>query len=157
MLIPHNAVHPSPTHRSAEGDTAPPHGMVGSGTRGFTLLEVLVALIILTVAILGVASSAGRLSTVSAHTQVRTLALQSVEDRLSLIRLDPRYVELDSIYAGQEDELPGLDGFKRTTEIARTEDTQEGGTVIDYQHISVTVEGPGLPKPITRTITLGAP
>ena len=157
MLIPRNAVHPSPTRRPVGEDAARQREPAWSGPRGFTLLEVLVALIILTVAVLGVASSAGRLSTVSAHTQVRTLALQSVEDRLSLIRLDPRYVELDSIYAGQEDQLPGLDGFKRTTAVARTEDVQVGGTVIDYQHISVTVEGPGLPNPITRTITLGAP
>lgn len=124
---------------------------------GFTLLEVLVALVILSVAVLGVARSAGSLSASSARTEARALALQAVEDRISLIRLDPRYVELDSIYGGQESSMDGLAGYTRTTQVARIQIPQVGGTNIDYQKISVSVDGPGLLSPLSRTITLGAP
>lgn len=145
--------------RRGVGSTPPSTDDVDSmpGAPGFTMLEVLVALVILMVTVLGVATSAGRLSTMAATTEARALALQSVEDRLSMIRLDPRYVLLDSLYAGQEDDLVGLEDFTRTTAVTRIVLPQAGGRSIDYQNISVTVDGPGLPNPLTRTLTLGAP
>ena len=52
--------------------------------RGFTLLELMISLVILTVAILGIAASAGRLSSAAGDAELNALAVQAAEDRMNL-------------------------------------------------------------------------
>lgn len=125
--------------------------------RGFTLVEVTIALVILSVAVLGMAASAGVLGRYSADAEVRALAMQAVQDRISLVKVDPRYGELETLYAATESDLPGLEGFTRTTSVTRVQTTVTGGGTLDYKVISVVVTGSRLDQPLSRRFTVGAP
>lgn len=123
--------------------------------RGFTLIEVIVAMVILSVAVLGMASSATRLATTSATAELRALALQAAEDRLSRVRLDPRYGGLDTLYSGIETGFFGVSGMTRTTSVAHVQ--QSAPNALDYKRITVTVTGPMIDPPISRLLVIAAP
>jgi prepilin-type N-terminal cleavage/methylation domain-containing protein len=126
------------------------------GEGGFTLVEMAVAIIILSVTVLGLAASTGKVMTASSEISLRAEALQAAESRLSVIQMDPRYLLLDSIYGGMEQSLPGLDGYTRLTTVAHTSAVGDPGRIVDYKTITVTVSAVGM-KPVIRTIILGAP
>lgn len=124
--------------------------------RGFTMVEVITSLVILALAILGLSSTTARLARVAVDIENRALALQAVEDRMSIIRLHPIYQQLDSVYSEANAEISGLPDYTRTTELNRVilpGDSE--GKYIDYTRITVTVDGPGLREPISRTVALG--
>lgn len=120
--------------------------------RGFTLIEVLVALVILTVAIMGIASATGQFMHVVATSDRQTAAIQLAEDRIELIQMDPNYGGLDTTYSATESSFPTLPGFTRATTIVRIT-----GSGQDHKKITVTVNGPGLRAPVNRTVTRAAP
>jgi prepilin-type N-terminal cleavage/methylation domain-containing protein len=121
---------------------------------GFSLVEVVVALVILSTAVLGLASSASRLTTTAAAAQVRALAMESVQDRLARVRLDPRYGALDSLYTGTDTDISGIKGLTRTTKVVHIKRTSPS---LDYKQILVTVTGPTLETPVSRVIVIAAP
>jgi prepilin-type N-terminal cleavage/methylation domain-containing protein len=122
--------------------------------RGFTLIEVVVALTILVVVIMGFISMTGQTTKVAATSDRQEAAMQLVSDRLDQIRTDPNYDHLDStgVYLGTESSFPTLPGYTRTTSILHT---TSGGD--DYKRVTVTVTGPGLTTPVERTITVAGP
>jgi len=122
---------------------------------GFTLVEVIVALVILAVAVLGLASSGARLATTGATAELRALALEGVEDRLARVRLDPRYGGLDTLYAGVDTDLFGIEGLTRTTSVVHVQTAAPGA--VDYRRITVTVTGPLLTPPVSRQLIVAAP
>lgn len=121
---------------------------------GFSLVEVVVALVILSTAVLGLASSATRLTTTAAAAQLRVLAMESVQDQLARVRLDPRYGALDSLYTGTENGLFGINGVTQTTTVVHIQRTSPG---LDFKKISVSVTGPMLSPPVARQIVIAAP
>lgn len=125
--------------------------------QGFTLVELMIAMLILTVAILGIGASAGRLSSAAGEAELKALAVQAVEDRINFVRLDPVYDSLAARYAASESSLLGLPGYTRTTAVTRSQIAQPGGKTLDYTTITVKVDGGGLSTPIVREIVVGAP
>jgi len=125
--------------------------------RGFTLVEITVSLLLLAVAILGIGASAASLLRASVNAETEALALQAVEDRISRVLLDPRYSALEQSYIAQETQLPGLEGFTRNTGVVHRLYAGAGGRLVDYREVTVTVEGPRLPRPVTRTVVVAAP
>lgn len=124
--------------------------------KGFTMVEVITSLVILAVAILGLSSTTARLARVAVDAENRTLALQAVEDRLSTIRLHPIYQQLDSIYSESGSEIPDLPDYTRSTTLTRViQPGERDGKYIDFTRITVTVDGPGLEDPISRSVALG--
>lgn len=122
---------------------------------GFTLVEVVVALVILSAAVLGLASSASRLTTAAASAEVRALAMEGLEDRLARVRLDPRYGGLDTLYASTESNLYGIPGMTRRTTVAHV---KEGApSHVDYKVVTVTVAAPMLEQSLSRRIVIAAP
>jgi prepilin-type N-terminal cleavage/methylation domain-containing protein len=119
---------------------------------GFTLLEVLIAMVILSIMILGFqAAFAGRLlSTVNAEDR-RTVALQLAAERVRAVQLDPVYTALETRYETTEATLPNFAGYRRATRVDRT---TTGG---DYTTVTVTVTHPRLARPVTRTLVVAAP
>lgn len=124
---------------------------------GYSLIEMIMSMLLLTVGILGMGTTAGRMTTAAQSATSRSEALQAVEDRLDLVTMDPRYADLDSIYSGIETGLPGLSGFVRTIVVSHIEQPVTGGGTIDYKEITVKVSGPGLEKGISRTAVVAAP
>lgn len=124
---------------------------------GFTLIEVIIALVILAFVVLGSAYTTGTLARNAAEAEIEAMALQAAESRISRIKMDTRYLSLDSVYTGVEGDLPGLPGFSRETTITRIRTPGAGGLFHDYQRVLVAVSGPLLGSPIIREIVVAAP
>ena len=125
-------------------------------SRGFTIIEMIVALVILTFGILGFGVSAGYMLGISADAGVRAEALQAVEGRMSQIVSDPRYGSLESLYEGTQTNLPGLEGCSMNTSIKQTK-TTKNGRITDYKTVTIRIVGPGLSEAVSRTMIVGAP
>jgi prepilin-type N-terminal cleavage/methylation domain-containing protein len=123
--------------------------------RGFSLIEVVVAMLILTTAILGSQAVSAKMLRLLGTSTVKSGAIQLAEDRIGMIRLDPRYTTLNT-YAATESSLTGWPGFTRITTVKAVRDSIAAG-VTDYKQISVKVTAPGIPAGVVRSITIGAP
>ncbi len=121
---------------------------------GFTLIEVMMALVILSVAILGLASATGRFIHTATVSDLQAAAIQLADDRINMVQMDPDYNGLDTTYAGTESNFPTLTGFTRQTIITRVGGF---GASMDHKKITVIVNGPTLKAPITRSTTVAAP
>lgn len=122
--------------------------------RGFTLIEVMMALVILMVVLLGFAVSSTRLLHTVTTSDRQESAIQLASSRLEMVQLEPNYGALDSLFVRTETNFPTLPGFTRATTITRFGGP---GQPIDYKRITVTVSGPGLLTPVVRTTTVAAP
>ena len=126
------------------------------GRDGFTVVEVILALLLLSFMVMGFQAATGEIISYAAQSDRQSVAAQLVEDRLDLIRLDPDYEAIESRYEGVESSLADYPGFTRTTNIVQTYDEQATG-VLNYLKITVTVDGDGIRDPVARTIVIGAP
>src|SRR5438105_390322 len=106
---------------------------------GFTLVEVMIALVILMVVLLGMA----RLTAGMTHA-VTTGGQQQAAVELA-----------ESRYVATETNFPTLQGFSRQTIIVR--DTGSVTQPHDWKRVTVSVQGPGLLAPVSRTVTRAAP
>ena len=125
--------------------------------RGFTIIELTVVVFILTTAILGLGASATHMLQAASTSRVKSEALQAVEGRISQIVMDPRYGNLEFLYGGTEDDLPGLEGFDRVTHITQVESEGDTGHITDYKVVMVSVSGPRLEQGMSRTMIVGSP
>jgi prepilin-type N-terminal cleavage/methylation domain-containing protein len=122
--------------------------------RGFTLIEVIIAMVILLTVVLAMGSATGSFVRQTAQEETRATATQLAQDRLQMIQMDPNYAGLVATYQTTESNMSGFPGYVRTTRI-----TQVGGTgqTNDYKVVTVTVTGPGVTTAVTRTTTVAAP
>ena len=127
-----------------------------SDTRGFSVVEVGVATVILTVALLGLAASTGQMLTAANDEEVAAVAVGAVEDRLAQIRSDQRYEELGVLYGGSERPIEGLDGVMLSTLLERTHRAAAGGD-LDHWVVVVTAAGGSLRTPIRGTAVIASP
>ena len=102
---------------------------------GFTIIEVLVALVILSFAVLGLAGSATSLTTAAATAETRAQALYAAQDRISMIAADPGYDDLDD-YDGTENDTPAP-GYTRVTTV-----THVTSNDMDFKLVTVVVHTP---------------
>lgn len=124
--------------------------------QGFTIVEVLVALVVLAVVLVGLQTATGQLLHAVAESDRQLLARQLVDDRIKQIQLDPAYTLLASRYGGEEKSLPDAPGLTRVTDFLKVRDSTSAG-IVDFWRITVRVDGTGLAAPVARTITVGAP
>ncbi len=114
--------------------------------RGFTLIEVLIAMVILTVVMAGL----GRFVATFMHgvrtTTARTMATEVARARLQMVANDPRYTTLVSLFGtGPTADTVGQPGFplmRRRTFLNRD---QTGTPARDITTITVRVTDPTLP------------
>lgn len=122
---------------------------------GFTIVEVVVALVILAVAVLGLSASAATLATRAADAELRARALYTVQNRMAQVQVDPRYGLLDSLYAGTESNALGMPGFTLTTSV--TPVVQTNPIPLDYTVVDVVLDGPQLGGAVSRRLVVAAP
>jgi prepilin-type N-terminal cleavage/methylation domain-containing protein len=126
-------------------------GVLMRGREGFTLIEMLIALVMMSFILVGLAGVTGRLSRSVDTNERKTLAVELAEDKIAEILIDADYDSLDVRYEGTDYPL----GFTRTVnDIVRTGGK---GKTNDYKKITITVSGPGLSTPIIRSTTVAAP
>jgi prepilin-type N-terminal cleavage/methylation domain-containing protein len=123
-----------------------------NGERGFTLIEVIIALTILLVVMVGLVTMTGKTTNIAATSDRQEAAVQLASDRLDQVRSNPDYAGLDTTYGGTESSFPTLPGFTRTTLLVRTLSSTQ-----DFKRVTVTVSGPGVNPAVSRTVTVAAP
>lgn len=124
---------------------------------GFSLVESVVAMLILTLGLTGIQVVTSRYLNIVTTSDRRAEALQLVRDRLDQVRSDPAYDKITSRYNNVvEKNLGGLDGLERRTIARRVQqDVSDGGGVIDFTRVTVTVTGSGISGEVKRSITVG--
>lgn len=125
----------------------------GRARRGFTLVELLVAIILLGICITGLAMSSARFSKSVVDTTLRARAQALADAQIAMARTWPTYASLETLA------LPawnnGIEGLTRTTTV--TADTLSGRNA---KRLTVTVRSvrPGALAPdVVRSITVTAP
>ena len=114
------------------------------GPEGFSLVEVLVALVIVSVAMMALAASSVTFLQTVSETDQRAAAVQLAEDRIATILADPEYDMLEARYDTTETGFTSMPDAVRTTEVVRF-------NAPTYTRVDVTVTGPGIDDPVTRT------
>lgn len=120
--------------------------------KGFTLIEVVLAMSILLIVMMALITMTGRTVRVATTSDREQAAVQLITDRTDEIRTDPDYGGLDSTYAGTESAFATLPGFARITTVVRNTTNEN-----DFKTITVRVTGPGLGAGIARTVVVAAP
>jgi len=123
---------------------------------GFSLIEVIVALVLLAIVVLGIQGMTAGVVTATTRSTADVLAMQLAEDRIDLIRMDPQFGTIQTRYTGTDTAITGWPGYSRTTSITQRRDSSSTG-IIEWLKITVTVSGPGIRAPVSRTVTIGAP
>jgi len=117
---------------------------------GMTLIEVMIALVILTGALLGMGKFITSFSHATSDGALSSVASDLVLDRLETIKGSTSYAALDG-YAVTESSITGFAGYKRVTQVLRTLDATQ-----DYKAITVTVSNPGLSTPVKKSTIIAA-
>jgi prepilin-type N-terminal cleavage/methylation domain-containing protein len=86
---------------------------------GFSLVEVMIALVILAVAVLGIQGVAGNMLGLVGTSERKAIAMRLAEDKIAVIRLEQNYANIDG-YAGTENPVTGWPGFTRVTTVDPT-------------------------------------
>lgn len=123
--------------------------VAGTGRSGMTLIEVIVAMVLLTGAMLSMAAFIARYANVSGTVQRRIEANELVADRLEEVKGAIKYAVIDSVFAKTEPSIVGHPGLTRQTIVTHT-----GGaapSLYDYKTVTVIVNGPGLKTPSKKT------
>lgn len=123
---------------------------------GFTLVEVLVALMLISGVALAMGAAVARLSSTAAREGQSMRALELTRERVVRVAGDPAYARLETRYNGTE-AAATLAGFTRTTTIQRVLQNGTGGLMLDYKIVDVQVTGPGVRGAVTRRVIVAAP
>ena len=128
---------------------------MGGGRGGFSLIEVMVALVILGIVMMGLqAMMTDRLlRTMGAETRWST-ASQLAKERLAQVQLDPGYNMLETRYGGVESPVAGAPLFTRSTTIVRSARPAEDG---DYKTVTVRVWAASMEDTVAQTTIVAAP
>lgn len=117
--------------------------------RGMTLVEVLVALTIFGVALLGMARYSMLFSRSVNDIRWRSRAGQLAVNRLEQVKAGAVYDSIDAWFARKETAIPDAPGFTRTTLVQRTGGA--AGDSVDFRTITVLVTAPGLKDTVRKT------
>ncbi len=120
---------------------------------GFTMVEVIVASLILGAALLAMAGFTVKYQQIDASARLVNKAMQAANERLERVRTAQPYLSLDSM-ATTESSIAAYPGYTRTTTVTHT-----GGTAsdtVDYRIVTVRVTTPGTARTVTKTSIVGA-
>jgi prepilin-type N-terminal cleavage/methylation domain-containing protein len=123
-----------------------------SATAGFTLVEVMMSLGMLSVVLLAAAGSTGRYLSVIAKNRIKVQAAAVADAQIATVRVSPAYDSLTIRFDSTKANVP-FPGYSRSTRVVRS----GTGTTADLTRVKVTVSGPQLATPIVRYATIAAP
>lgn len=121
-------------------------------TSGFTLIEVMVALVMLSFVLLTIGVGTTRYLSILTRNRIRLQAAAVADAQIAAIRVSPAYDSLTIRFDSTRSGVP-FSGYSRVTRVVRT----GAGTAADRTAVRVTVTGPQLPVPVIRYTTIAAP
>jgi prepilin-type N-terminal cleavage/methylation domain-containing protein len=126
--------------------------------KGFTLIETLVAMVILTVVALSLGRFVGHFLHAVGTSTVRTIGTAVATEQIELVRArntTAAYPTLVSTFNNVTTTgFPGYPNMQRSTRVVRT---QTNTPRADYTTITVTVTEPTMGVPINLTVVVAAP
>jgi prepilin-type N-terminal cleavage/methylation domain-containing protein len=125
--------------------------------RGFTVIEVIVAVVLLGGVALTIGAATARLLASTTRDAQALTALDLVNDRLANVLANPTYTDLQSRFEESDTPVPLFPGMVRTTVVQRQVQNHGGGRQSDMTMITVSVTGPGLTAAVVRSTTVAAP
>ena len=123
-----------------------------SSTSGFTLIEVMIALVILSGIVISMGHGTARYLTTITRNRIRVQAASVADAQIATMRVNPDYATLTATFNGTVVGTP-FAGYSRVTLVVRT----GAGTNADRTGVKVTVTGPQLATPVIRYTTIAAP
>lgn len=120
-----------------------------TGRHAFTLIEVMMALVILSVVVLALAGTTVSFLHGTSVDRNHVIAATAADARINQVRAWPTYTALSSFTTAEAD--TPLPGWTRNTQV--TQDTAGGG---DVTRITVTVTAPVLAVPVARSLSIAA-
>ena len=121
--------------------------------QGFTMVEVIVASVILGTALLAMAGFTVRYQQVDSSARVVAKAQQAANERLERVRTAQPYLSLDTMVT-TESSVAGYPGYTRQTLVTRV-----GGAAtdtVDYRIVTIRVTTPGVARVISKSSVVGA-
>lgn len=119
--------------------------------KGLTLIETLIALAILTGAMLGMGTFVSRLAHGSGTGYEMSMAGDLAVARVEQIKAYPVYSSLEAKFVGTETGIVGYPGFTRRTYITHTSTSRA-----DYKTVTVVVTAAPLSSPMKKTSIIAA-
>jgi prepilin-type N-terminal cleavage/methylation domain-containing protein len=119
---------------------------------GFTLVEVVVALVILMTVMLQLVVMTGQTTNTTATSERQEAAMELALDQIDHIRSDPNWAGLSTTYVGSQGGFATLPGVTRTTTMV-----QDSTATTNYKVFTVTLTGPGLSTAVALTTIVAAP
>ena len=136
--------------RLSQRPTSVPRPEPGHSRRfGNTLIEVMVALTIITTALLGFGAFIGRFMHSTSQAEVSSIAMDLAVSRVELIKAWPTYSTLEATFNGTNSSLANCSGCVMTTLI-----TRDSTAIADYKIVSVKITVPALNSAYTETPVL---
>jgi prepilin-type N-terminal cleavage/methylation domain-containing protein len=127
-----------------------------SDRRGFSLVELMMALVILVIVATALARFAGSFSRTMGDATLRTIATGVATGRLELVRADPRYASLATLYgSGAGADTTGFPQYPRMRRVTRVVRDQAGGR--DRTTVTVRVWDPALSDTVSVTAVISSP
>lgn len=122
---------------------------------GFTLVEVVVAMLILGSALLGMALFVSRMAHSASESRLLGVAEELAADRIETIKTSTSYATLAGDFQGTETSIPGIDhaGYTRQTIIKHV-----GGPAdsVDYTVVTVVVSNPAISDTVRKTTVIAS-
>jgi prepilin-type N-terminal cleavage/methylation domain-containing protein len=126
--------------------------------RGFTLVELLIAIVMLTIVLTTIARYTGKYIHTVATSTARMTAAEVARERIGLVDMDPSYFTLGGVWgAGLEADQTGFPGFpsmRRVTTVLRVTGVAPPR---DYTLVTVRVSEPTMGAPIDVTTVVARP
>lgn len=126
---------------------------------GFTLIEILIAVVLLVIVTTTTARFASDFTRTMTKSSIRVAASAVARDRLELVRADPRYTRLKTLYgtgAGADTlGFPGYPRMRRTTQVIR--DTSGTAPRRDRTTVTIRITDPALRDTVALTSVIASP
>jgi prepilin-type N-terminal cleavage/methylation domain-containing protein len=129
-----------------------PHQAAPAARRGMTLIEVMVALVIVVGATLAMGGFVNRFIHTVSVSSIRATATELAADRLETVKAAASYDSVLAAYAGTERTIAGRPGFERRTVVTRVVTTGRE----DYAIVTAIVSANGLPTPVKKTTIISS-
>ncbi|GMV11286.1 MAG TPA: prepilin-type N-terminal cleavage/methylation domain-containing protein [Gemmatimonadaceae bacterium] len=124
------------------------HTTTHSIRRGISLLEVMVALVILGTSLLGMGEYGRRFARGNANASMLNNALDLASARVERVKSERNYTSMDTLIT-TESAIPGYPKYQRVTAISQTKNAQ-----YDYKTVTVTVTHPAMANPVRKTTAI---
>lgn len=116
--------------------------------RGLSIIEVMVALSILAVSLIGMSEYGRRYARTNANTSVTNQAIDLATARLERVKAERNYTSMDTL-AITEAVIAGYPKFTRTTTITQTLTSQ-----LAFKTVTVTVSHSAIPGKVKKTTAI---